>query len=179
MRVLFLTNMQDIFSEQSNPSMNHVFSEKGSQAFHFTGINLEVFRFVMHLADVILIIMSLIGIMYLIFSNVGNSGNAKWKGANALIVAYAASVFIHLFVTVLASYSSLSGGRAWAFLMMILGEIILIAGSILLYFFGVIFKEIAMMSGEQTCIRRSETAFNSMQYVLIGASVLIIGGCFF
>ncbi|MBD5316879.1 MAG: hypothetical protein HDS11_04340 [Bacteroides sp.] len=171
--------MQDIFSEQSNPSMNHVFSEKGSQAFHFTGINLNFLGGVMRFADISLIIMALVGIMFLIFSNVGNSGDAKWRGANLLILPYALCVFLHLFVTILASYSNLSGGRTHAFLMMILGETILIAGSILLYFYGVIFREISMMSGEPNLKRRSETAFNSMQYVLIGASVLIMGGSFF
>ena len=177
--LIFLTDMQDILSDQGNSSMNHVFSEKGSQAFHFTGINLDIFRVIMRFADVTLIIMALIGIMFLIFSNVGNSGDARWRGAHALIGAYVTCVFLHLFVTVLASYASLSGGRASAFLMMILGETILIAGSILLYFYGVIFMEISMMSGEPKLKRRSDTAFNSMQYVLLGASFLIIGGTFF
>lgn len=181
MKVLFLDEMQDIFQDR-NSTFNSIFNEKSQSNLNLDKILgfggdatlLNLLRYLIKMFDVLAILVFFIGMIYLIWSNLGNSSEAKWKGANTLVNVYAMIIFVHMLMTMFCSHSNLSGGRLTAFLAMFFGEITLMGGSIALFALGAVFKEIYIMTGQENYKRRSMTAFNSMTWILAGSGIAVL-----
>lgn len=161
--------------DQNNSQLNNYFSEKGSNGFHIldTGFS-QVWGGLIRIGDVILVLMLLIGMGYMIYSNIGNSGEARRKGVGVLVSIYGFLMFIHLFVTAKASSPNLSGGRLTAFAVMLIGQFVSMSGSIILYAFGTVYLQVYTMTGQETYKRKARTAYTTMLWVIVGSGLAVL-----
>lgn len=182
--VVTLTNMSDILSDQNNSKMNSIFDESGKQAFSFIGFDgrhssiIPFLQKLVRLLDIGLVILFIFGLLYMIYSNLGDSGDAKWRGASLILYSYIAMLVFHIFLTALCSYSGLSGGKIRAFLFLALSEAVLMAGSIILYLYGAIYKQIYMMTGRESYSRKATRSFKTMTYAILGSGIAAVFGVF-
>lgn len=183
--IFYLMSFSYVTNEGKNPSMQQVFSESGKQAFHLGGLDgkatsiVPILGKIMNFLNIALIGMFLLGLYYLVFSNLGNNGNARWRGANTLISTYSVFIFFHIFMVMLVSYANITGGQKFAFFLMLLGEMVFMVASLVLYAYGVIHRQIYIMTGQPEQERLSDRDFTSLKTTIIGATFCVLLGVFF
>lgn len=174
--LLWLTDdIGQYVKDQNNPQLNNLFSEKGSNAFHiFNSGFAQIWGGLLKIGDVILVLMLLIGMGYMIYSNIGNSGETRKKGVGVLVGIYGFIMFLHLFLTAIVSAPNLSGGRLAAFSAMLIGQLVSMSGSIVLYAFGSVYLEMFTMTGQESYKRRARTAYTTMLWVIVGSGLAVL-----
>lgn len=176
---LLLLTEEDIesnFKDKSSSALNNIFSEKGSNLFHMTPIGGfgSIIGSIVKFGDVFMILLLLIGMLYFIYSNIGNSGETRKKGSDAIVGIYSSLMFLHLLVTCLESYSNITGGKLTAFFVMLLGQLVAMSGSIVLYAFATVYLQMYTMTGQESYKRQSKTAYSSMIWVMAGSCVAVV-----
>lgn len=165
----------DYVKDKSNPELNNIFSEKGSNGFHILNSGFsQIWGGLLRIGDVILVLILLVGMGYMIYSNIGNSGAIRKKGVGVLVGIYGFVMFLHLFVTALASAPNLSGGRLAAFAAMLIGQLVSMTGSILLYTYGTIYLEVYTMTGQEGYKRRARTCYTTMLWIILGSGLAVL-----
>lgn len=168
-----------IFKDQSNPQINSLFNENGSNSFRMANLPGEmgvgnIIGSLIKFGDVCMILLLLVGMLYFIFSNIGNSGETRKKGADAIYWTYIFLMFIHLLVICIYSPTALSSGKITAFLIMLVGQVITMPGSIILYSFASVYLQIYTMTGQEGYKRQARTCYNSMIWTMVGSCMAVL-----
>lgn len=176
----FILTMQDIFSTK-DPNFNNIFSEKGSNAFHFVNFTngssdsfIQFISFLVKSFYVIMIGLFFWGMLLLIWSKLGNSGETKKKGVDTVLSVYVLIMLVTVGLIAFCSMSHLAYGQAKAFAAMLLGEVVFMAGSIVLYAYATFDKMLYLMTGEEKKKRDSVSTFNHMAWVAAGSGLIAL-----
>lgn len=166
---LFLVE-SDFISDQSSSKMMNVFSEKGDQAFHIVGPDMaNIVSFLVKAGDIVMLILLLVGMLFSIYSNVGNSGEMRAKGSNSIMGLYAGMLGLNILVILLFSSSVLKTGQLKTALIMLLFQFISFSGSILLFIYGTFYLEMYTIAGQPEYKRQSKTAYNYLFWLIAGS----------
>lgn len=178
---LLLLAEDNIFQDKTNPQINSLFNESGKNSFRMAnlpggmGVG-NIIGSLIKFGDICMILLLLVGMLYFIFSNIGNSGETRKKGADAIYWTYIFLMFIHLLVVCMYSPTMLSSGKITAFMIMFVGQIITMPGSIILYAFASVYLQIYTMTGQEGYKRQARTCYSSMIWTMVGscAAVLVV-----
>lgn len=171
---LFLVE-KDFITDQSNSKLNHVFDETGDQAFHIVGPQMaNVVGLIVKAGDIIMLLLLLGGMLFSVYSNVGNSGEMRAKGSNSIMGLYAGILILNVFTIVLFFSSGLKPGQLKTFFAMLLFQLICFTSSILLYIYGTFYLQMYTIAGQPSFKRQSKTAYSSMAWVMVGSGIATI-----